>query len=40
VLAGVMSHREKMQEKAEQAVAPLTSNVSTQIGLSGSEALS
>lgn len=40
VLAGVMSHREKMQEKAEQAVAPLTSNVDTQIGLSGSEALS
>ncbi len=40
VLAGIMSHREKMQEKAEQAVAPLTSNVDTQIGLSGSEALS
>ena len=40
VLAGVMSHREKMQEKAEQAIAPLTSNVDTQIGLSGSEALS
>ena len=40
VLAGIMSHREKMQEKAEQAIAPLTSNVSTQIGLSGSEALS
>ena len=40
VLAGIMSHREKMQEKAEQAVAPLTSNVDTEIGLSGSEALS
>jgi len=40
ILAGIMSHREKMQEKAEQAVAPLTSNVDTQIGLSGSEALS
>ena len=40
ILAGIMSHREKMQEKAEQAIAPLTSNVSTQIGLSGSEALS
>ena len=40
VLAGIMSHREKMQEKAEQAVAPLTTNVDTQIGLSGSEALS
>ena len=40
VLAGIMSHREKMQEKAETAIAPLTSNVSTQIGLSGSEALS
>ena len=40
VLAGIMSHREKMQEKAETAVAPLTTNVDTQIGLSGSEALS
>jgi len=40
ILAGIMSHREKMQEKAEQAVAPLTSNVDTQIGISGTEALS
>ena len=40
ILTGIMAHREKEQEKAEQAVAPLTTNVDTQIGLSGSEALS
>jgi hypothetical protein len=40
IIAGVMAHREKKQEEAETQVAPLTSNVSTQIGLSGSEALS
>ena len=40
ILTGIMAHREKEQEKAEQAVAPLTTNVDTQIGLSGTEALS
>lgn len=40
ILAGMMGHREKKQEEAEQAVAPMTTNVDTEIGLSGSEALS
>ncbi len=40
ILAGIMGHREKKQEEAEQEVAPMTSNVDTEIGLSGSEALS
>ena len=40
ILAGVMAHREKKQEEAEQEVAPMTTNVDTEIGLSGSEALS
>ncbi len=40
ILAGIMAHREKKQEEAEKDVAPLTTNVDTEIGLSGTEALS
>ena len=39
ILAGVMAHREKKQEEAEKDVAPMTTNVDTEIGLSGTEAL-
>jgi len=39
ILAGIMAHREKKQEEAEKDVAPLTTNVDTEIGLSGTEAL-
>ncbi len=40
ILAGIMAHREKKQEEAEKDVAPMTTNVDTEIGLGGSEALS
>ncbi len=40
ILAGIMAHREKKQEEAEQDVATVSTNVDTQIGLSGTEALS
>jgi len=39
ILAGIMAHREKKQEEAEKDLAPMTTNVDTEIGLSGTEAL-
>ncbi len=39
ILAGIMAHREKKQEEAEKDVAPMTTNVDTEIGLGGTEAL-